>query len=52
MKISYDKEASAMYIYLKEISPREVNKTLELNNNINLDLNKNGRIIGIEILDN
>lgn len=51
MKITLDKEADAAYIYFKEISAGEVAKTISLNESINIDLDSNGQILGIEILD-
>jgi len=51
MKISYDKEVDAAYIYLKHsIEKGEAKKTIELNNNIILDFDKNKKLIGIEVL--
>jgi len=51
MKITFDKEADAAYIYLKEISKGEVEKTISLNDSINIDLDKEGKAIGVEVLD-
>lgn len=52
MKFEYDKDADAAYIYLEDsIEDGEVKKTIELNDNIILDFDKNGKLIGIEILD-
>ena len=51
MRIEIDKEADAAYIYFKEISPAEVKQTISLNDSINIDLNAEGKTIGIEILD-
>jgi len=51
MKITYDKDADAAYIYFKEISPGEVSKTISLNENINIDLDENEKTLGIEILN-
>jgi len=52
MKFEYDKESDAAYIYLDEtIAEGEVDKTIELNDNIIVDFNKMGKLIGIEILD-
>ena len=51
MKITFDKEADAAYLYFKEISEGEVEKTISLNESINIDLDKEGRTLGIEILD-
>ncbi len=52
MKIEYDKEADAAYIYLVEsIGKGEAVKTIELNQNIILDFDKQGKLLGIEVLD-
>ncbi len=51
MKFEYDKEADAAYIYLEDsIAKGEVEKTIELNDNIIVDFDKNGKLLGIEIL--
>ncbi|MSS75129.1 DUF2283 domain-containing protein [Candidatus Pacearchaeota archaeon] len=49
MKITFDKEADAAYIYVTEKSQR-VAKTVSLSNTFNIDLDADGRAIGIEIL--
>ena len=51
MKIEYDKESDAAYIYFKEITPGEVVQTISLNESVNIDLGKDGKTLGIEILD-
>jgi uncharacterized protein YuzE len=51
MRIEIDKEADAAYIYFKEISPAEVKQTISLNDSINIDLDSEGKTIGIEILE-
>jgi len=52
MKIEYDKEADAAYIYMVEdIGNGEAVKTIQLNDNIILDFNSEGKLLGIEILD-
>jgi uncharacterized protein YuzE len=48
MKIEYDKEVDALYIRLQE---KHVNRTVEIEDGINIDLDKNGKLIGIEILN-
>ena len=50
MKVNYDKEADAAYIYLKKISPGEVKHSIELNKNIILDFDSQKKLVGIEIL--
>ena len=51
MKVTYDAEADAMYIYL-EGKPGEVaNRTQELGDGIAVDYTIGGGIYGIEILD-
>jgi uncharacterized protein YuzE len=49
MKITYDKETDALYIYLVE--GEQQCKTLRLTDEIALDFAKGERLIGIEILD-
>ena len=52
----YDKEADAAYIYLKDIGKGDVIKTypcnpVDVQGQINLDFDKNGCLLGIEVLD-
>lgn len=47
MKIRYDPNADAMYI---KLSDEEVKKTRKVDNNTILDYDKNGKVIGIELL--
>jgi uncharacterized protein YuzE len=56
MRITYDQNVDAAYIYLAEQSPGCVGKTypcdpLEVNGQINLDFDHSGRLIGVEVLD-
>ena len=51
MRTEFDKEADAAYIYFKEIENGEVAETISLNESINIDMDKNGKVLGIEILD-
>ena len=51
MKITFDKDADAAYIYFKEISPGEVSKTISLNESVNIDLDSQGKTLGIEIIN-
>jgi uncharacterized protein YuzE len=48
MKIEYDREIDALYIYLQE---KEVVKTTELSDAVKVDLDEEGNLIGIEVLD-
>ena len=51
MKFEYDKEADAAHIYLEgSIGEGEADKTVELNEDIIVDFDKNGKLLGIEIL--
>ncbi|MFH0836578.1 MAG: DUF2283 domain-containing protein [Candidatus Aenigmatarchaeota archaeon] len=51
MKVTYDKEADAAYIYLKDrIEKGEVKSTVSMNENIILDFDSDKKLIGIEIL--
>ena len=47
MKISYDQDADAMYIRLRD---GEINKTKEIDDNTILDYDKKGNVIGVELL--
>ena len=51
MKAKYDKTADAVYIELKGIGAREVEKTIPLSEDIIVDLDKGKKLIGIEILN-
>ena len=52
MKLEYDKEADAAYIYLENsIKNGEAKKTIELNDNIIVDFDAKGRMLGVEILN-
>jgi uncharacterized protein YuzE len=57
MKITHDKSIDAAYIYLTDnISAGGIAKTyccdpLEVNGQINLDFDHEGRLVGIEVLD-
>ncbi len=52
MKIEYDKDVDAGYIYLvNEIKDGEAVKTIELDSNIILDFDKDGKLLGIEVLN-
>ena len=47
MKATYDKEADAMYIHLNK---GKVHKTLQMNDFVLADVDKKGKILGIEML--
>jgi uncharacterized protein YuzE len=48
MRIEYDRDVDALYIY---IQTRESCKTIEIQDGLNIDLDQDGRLVGIEILD-
>jgi uncharacterized protein YuzE len=51
MKVTYDKQADAAYIYMKDkIARGDVKTTISMNENIVLDFDSNKKLIGIEIL--
>ncbi len=47
MKIEYDKEVDALYIRIQE---KIVTHTREIEEGINLDLDEDGKVIGLEII--
>jgi len=51
MKITLDKVADAAYIYFSDIEEGDVAKTITLNDSINIDLDSEGRTLGMEILN-
>ncbi len=48
MKVNFDKIADALYFSLQE---GKVEKTIEMNDRLIVDVNKDGNVIGIEVLD-
>lgn len=55
-EVSYDSEADAAYVYISKISGGEVVSTLTVDDNdlsevINIDLSKDSRLLGVEILN-
>jgi len=48
MRIEYDREVDALYIRLQE---KYVARTVEIQEGLNLDLDENGKLIGLEVLD-
>lgn len=48
MKVTYDKEADALYL---KISAKKPDGVIEIKEGVNLDVSKDDKIIGIEILN-
>ncbi len=46
--VTHDTDAQALYVYLKRHT--KVARTLELSNNIHLDLNTKGEPVGLEVI--
>jgi uncharacterized protein YuzE len=52
MRFEYDKEANALYIYLRDKIPEGgVARTVELEPGVYLDADGAGRILGVEFVD-
>jgi uncharacterized protein YuzE len=55
MKITYDKTVDAAYIFLKDLKNGEVTMSYTCDpavvGEINLDFDKKGQLVGIEVLD-
>jgi uncharacterized protein YuzE len=47
MKIEYDREVDALYIRIQE---KDVVRTQEVSDGVNLDFDSEGRLIGLEVL--
>lgn len=50
MRFELDTEADALYIYFREIGPGEVARTVELEEGVNLDIDAEGRTLGLEFV--
>jgi uncharacterized protein YuzE len=53
IRITFDREANAAYIYLRDIEPGGAVETVTVENGpglINLDFDKDQRLIGVEVL--
>jgi uncharacterized protein YuzE len=48
MKIWYDPEADALYIQLREVPAKD---SLDVEEGVTVDLDQDGHIIGLEVLD-
>jgi uncharacterized protein YuzE len=48
MKITYDSQVDALYIQLTEVKPA---KAMDIEEGVCVDVDKDGHIVGIEILD-
>jgi len=48
MKITYDPEADALYIQLREAQPAD---SLDIEEGVTVDLDSQGHMIGLEVLD-
>jgi len=48
MRIEYDREVDALYVRLQE---KYIDRTVEIEEGLNIDLDENGRLIGLEVLD-
>jgi uncharacterized protein YuzE len=48
MKIEYDKKLDALYIRLRDVKPAD---SKDIEEGVTVDLDKEGHIVGIEILD-
>lgn len=55
LRLTYDREADAAYVYLAQIEPGAVKKTIpwgqEPGKELFLDFDEEGKLVGMEILD-
>ncbi len=51
MKITFDEKADALYIQFQEAGPDTVKETIKVRDGLIIDIGKDGKIFGIEILD-
>lgn len=48
MKIEYDPEADALYVQIREAHPYD---NVDIEEGVTVDVDENGHIVGLEILD-
>jgi uncharacterized protein YuzE len=52
MKIEYDKDVDAAYVYLEfPLKAGEAKKTVKVKEDINVDFDDKGKLLGVEILN-
>lgn len=51
MRFELDTEVNALYIYFREIPAGGVARTVELEDGVNLDIDREGRTLGLEFVD-
>lgn len=51
MRFELDTEVNALYIYFREIAPGGVARTIEIEDGVNLDVDAEGRVLGIEFVE-
>ena len=51
MKLTYDSRANAAYIYIRDDRPGVEVETLELSDEVNVDIASDGSVFGIELLN-
>lgn len=51
MKVTYDAESRAAYIYLSGDEDDTISRTQEVSSHVLADLDTHGRVMGVELLD-
>ncbi len=51
LRFEHDTEVNALYIYFREIADGAVARTSKLEDGVNLDVDVDGRTLGIEFVD-
>ncbi len=51
LRFEHDTEVNALYIYFRDIPEGGVARTVELQEGVNLDLDAQGRTLGLEFVD-
>ncbi len=51
LRFEHDTEVNALYIYRREIADGGIASTIELQDGVNLDVDEQGRTLGIEFVD-
>lgn len=51
MRFEHDKEVNALYIYIREIPAGGVARTIELDEGVNLDVDAEEKVLGMEFVE-
>jgi uncharacterized protein YuzE len=51
MRVDYDSESDVFYAYSAKVAKKQIRETIEVADNLNVDIDDNGNIIGLELFE-